>query len=252
MQTYYTETRIFQVIDYNDPQMSQKEVVINQPTPAGEIINDITVGEYAVVIASAPARDNMMETQFAEAIQLREAGVQIPDDIVIENSHLNRKMEVAERVRQMLGMGEPTEEEIAEMQMMKEIEMQMTQLNMMELEAKVMKAQSEAGAIQAKGDVEMMNAQTLQQKTYADIQARIDEMRAGMHKHLTNLQSKEDLAQMHIDSNEAKTMYTSASKKMLEELKAKSMMATKGLGQGSTAGTQKPAANPPSGRKRRA
>lgn len=239
VQQYYTETRVFQVIDYNDPAMGQKEVVVNQPTVAGTIINDITMGEYNVIIANAPARDSMMETQFAEAIQLREAGVQIPDDVVIENSHLNRKMEIAERVRQLMGMGTPTPEQQQEAMMMKQFQMQMMQLEMAELEAKVMKMQSEAQQGMAKAQTGAAEAETMRMAAMAEIQHRIESLRADMIKHMTNLQNKAELAQMHIDSKMQNTMYTTAAKKMMEELKAQSVIAAKGLQQGTTSSAQK-------------
>ena len=36
-------------------------MAVNQATPEGQIINDLTLGEYDVVIATAPARDTFDE-----------------------------------------------------------------------------------------------------------------------------------------------------------------------------------------------
>ena len=78
-------------------------------TPEGQIINDLTLGEYDVVISTAPARDSFDEVQFAEALNLRQAGVAIPDDAIIEYSHLTKKGELAKRIRMMTGIEQTPE-----------------------------------------------------------------------------------------------------------------------------------------------
>ena len=79
VQQYYTEERIVQITDESDPFKQSQPMVVNQVTPEGEIINDLTLGEYDVVVGTMPTRDNFDEVQFAEAIQLRQVGVPIPD-----------------------------------------------------------------------------------------------------------------------------------------------------------------------------
>jgi len=140
VQDFYTETRVFRVVDLDDPAMGDKEVQLNEPAADGSFLNDPSVGEYTVTISTAPARDSMEETQFAEALNLRKEGVQIPDDIVIENSSLQRKAQIAERVRNMQGMGEKTEEQLA----MEELQMQMTIKN-----AQLQASRSGSGAEQS-------------------------------------------------------------------------------------------------------
>ena len=61
--------------------------------------NDLTLGEYKVVVGTMPARDNYDEVQFAEAIALRQAGVPVPDDLIVDYSHLAKKGEIAKRIR---------------------------------------------------------------------------------------------------------------------------------------------------------
>ena len=67
--------------------------------PAGEykpVLNDITVGKYSVVVTTVPDRDTMQQTNFEQAVQLRELGVPIPDKVLIENSTLENKEELLE------------------------------------------------------------------------------------------------------------------------------------------------------------
>ena len=111
VQQYYTEERIIQITDESDPFKQSQQMVVNRTTPEGEIINDLTLGEYDVVVGNMPTRDNFDEVQFAEAIALRQAGVPIPDDLIVEYSHMAKKAEVAQRIRIMQGMEPPSEEE---------------------------------------------------------------------------------------------------------------------------------------------
>ncbi|MCK4784202.1 MAG: hypothetical protein KAV87_10660, partial [Desulfobacteraceae bacterium] len=150
IQRFYTETRVFQVINFKDPQQTSQEVVINGINAVGEVINDVTLGEYDTIVSSTPARDSYMDSQFAEALSLRDVGVDIPDDVVIEVSNIQNKKEIADRVRQMQGMAEPTEQELQLAQFQQEIMMQQMQLGVAELEGKVIKLQSEAALAEAK------------------------------------------------------------------------------------------------------
>ena len=104
IQTFYTEQRIIQVTNESDPLQPREPMVINQMTPEGRIINDLTLGEYDVVVSTAPARDSFDEVQFAEALNLRQVGVAIPDDAIIEYSHLAKKGELAKRIRTTPGI----------------------------------------------------------------------------------------------------------------------------------------------------
>lgn len=120
LQDFYTDARMIQ-ITREGPEAENETVEINQPQEDGSVLNDITVGEYAVVIGNQPSRDTFNDTQFAEALQLREAGVAIPDHVVIEYSHLQRRHEIAAQVKQMTGLAEPSEEEAQLMQMQQQM-----------------------------------------------------------------------------------------------------------------------------------
>ena len=111
VQAFYTEERIIQITDESDPMQPSVPIVLNMQTPEGQIVNDLTLGEYDVVIGTMPARDNFDEAQFAEAIELRQVGVPIPDDMIVQYSHLAQKGEIAQRIRAMQGMTPPTPEE---------------------------------------------------------------------------------------------------------------------------------------------
>lgn len=98
IQTYYTEERVLQITG-ETPGAQSEDVVVNQVTPTGEVLNDLTVGTYDVVISTVPTRETFMDTQFEEAKALRELGINISDEHIIANSHLAKKNEIIESLR---------------------------------------------------------------------------------------------------------------------------------------------------------
>ena len=151
-------------------------MVINQQTPEGRIINDLTLGEYDVIVATAPARDSFDEVQFAEALNLRQVGVAIPDDAIIEYSHLARKGELAKRIRMMTGVEQsPEQMEFAAMQ--QDMAMQQLQLEIAKLDAEVKKIQSESAVNIAKvQDVADIEPQIRMQELQAKIEMKMKEL----------------------------------------------------------------------------
>jgi alpha-glucosidase (family GH31 glycosyl hydrolase) len=65
-------------------------------TEDGSIVNDLTVGEYDIVVTTQPERDTFEDSQFEHAVQLRELGVQIPDKYLIKSSRLRDKGEIVQ------------------------------------------------------------------------------------------------------------------------------------------------------------
>lgn len=94
IQRYYTEPRLINITGTGIEQKDE-QLVVNEITPEGEILRDLTLGEYSVVVTSEPERDNFEDTQFDQAVRLRtEVGVEIPDSIIIESSKLRNKQEI--------------------------------------------------------------------------------------------------------------------------------------------------------------
>jgi hypothetical protein len=185
IQTFYSEQRLIQVTDESDPLKPREEVVINEMTPEGTIINDLTIGEYDVVIATAPARDSFDEVQFAEAIGLRQAGVAIPDDAIIEYSHLSKKGELAKRIRMMTGV-EQSEEQMQAAAMQQEIQMQQIQLEIEKMQAEVRKIQSEVAVNMAK----------VQDTADVQPQLRVQELQAKLAMKEQELTLRRELADL--------------------------------------------------------
>jgi hypothetical protein len=190
IQTFYTEQRIIQVTNEEDPLKPREPMVINEMTPEGTIINDLTVGEYDVVVATAPARDSFDEVQFAEALNLRQVGVAVPDDAIIEYSHLARKGELAKRIRMMTGI-EKSPQQMEMQAMVQQMQMQEAQLELEKLQAEVQKLGSEAAVNIAKA-----------QSTQAGPDIQIAELQGKIEMKMQELQLRRELADL---TNEVRT-----------------------------------------------
>ena len=201
VQRYYTEERVIQITDESNPFKPREPMAVNQVTPEGQIINDLTIGEYDVVIATAPSRDNFDEVQFAEAIQLRQAGVPIPDDLIVEYSHLARKANIAQRIRQMQGTEPPTPEQAQLAQFEMESRIRSTQLEIAKLEAEVQNLQSSAQLNMAKAQGEA-----------ADPQLKVAELQSKIQMKQEELERRERLSGMTNEVRRGQTETQAAAK----------------------------------------
>ncbi|MEL0013996.1 MAG: hypothetical protein VW715_02225 [Rhodospirillales bacterium] len=186
VQTFYTERRVIMITNEEDPLKPREPMVINEMSPEGQIINDLTIGEYDVVISTAPARDSFDEVQFAEALNLRQVGVAIPDDAIIEYSHLARKQELAKRIRVLTGQEPPTPEQAEAMAMQQQMAMQQLQLEIAKLEAEVRKLQSDAA----------VNIAKVQDMAEVQPQLRLTELQSQIDSKMEELQLRRDLADL--------------------------------------------------------
>jgi hypothetical protein len=97
VQNFYTEERIM-TITHNETTGESDTFTVNQVTPEGQVLNDLTLGEYGVVITSVPHRETLEDSQFEQAVSLKELGISIPDDVLIENSRLLNKKDILKRM----------------------------------------------------------------------------------------------------------------------------------------------------------
>ena len=185
VQAYYTEERVIQITDESDPYKPRNKLRVNEMTPEGQDINDLTIGEYDVVVGTAPARDNFDEMQFAEAIELRQVGVPIPNDMIVEYSHLSRKADIAERIRQLEGTAPPTQEQIQLQQFQMESQIRSTQLEIAKLEAEVTNLQTSAELNMAKAQNEQIDPQLKVAELQSKIQSKREEL--GLREKLSEL-----------------------------------------------------------------
>ena len=150
VQTYYTEERIMQITG-NTIGAETEEIEINKRDDEGHIVNDLTIGEYEVVVTTAPARNNFQETQFEEAVRLRELGVQIPDKILIQNSSLDNKEEIVQGQQ-----GTPEQQQM---------EAQKAQMELREKQIEIAEKESKAMLNRANAQLALKRAAKVQSET---------------------------------------------------------------------------------------
>lgn len=141
VQEYYTEPRIL-TITHNATVGDVEAIEVNQPTAEGQILNDLTAGEYAITVVSVPHRDTLEDSQFEQLVALRELGIQIPDDALIEASRVQNKADIIQTMR-----GD-TESEEAQAQAA--LEQRMQEASVAKLEAEGQQKFADAGLRQAK------------------------------------------------------------------------------------------------------
>lgn len=152
VQKFYTEERTIRIINDFMPGDDEQEMVVNELQADGSIARDLTVGDYDVVIGTQPDRDNFEEAQFAEAVQLRELGVAIPDHVIVEYSQLSRKADLAQLLKAIGGFNPPTEEEAQMQQMQQEMAIREAELALAKMESEARELQARASLQEQKAD----------------------------------------------------------------------------------------------------
>lgn len=147
VQEYYTEQRLL-YITTDRLTNATEQLMINQVTPEGQVLNDLTLGEYAVVVTNQPERDTFEETQFDQVVMMRkDIGVQIPDSVLIQASRVKNKAEI---IKQMSG-----DQESPEAQAAAQLKARADEATVVKLEAEAMQKQADAQLKQAKSQKEM-------------------------------------------------------------------------------------------------
>lgn len=187
VQTYYTEERALFITNDIDPDGEDEELVINQKTAEG-VVNDITLGEYSIVVSQQPSTDTFQDSQFNEVLQLAEKGVPIPPHILVEYSHLARRTEIAEMLKKQAGMAEPTEEELQMMEFQQQAQMEDIKLELGRKQAELQKLMAETQKISAETQSEI-NPEAIQNVL------KILELQADVAKHQEQLQARVQLAE---------------------------------------------------------
>jgi hypothetical protein len=90
VQEHYTEERIIRI---TGPGNNPIQMTINQRTAAG-IVNNVCLGKYRVVIDETSLSKSFLEGQFNELREMKEIGMPIPDEFIVDASSVGRKDEM--------------------------------------------------------------------------------------------------------------------------------------------------------------
>lgn len=152
VQEFYTEPRLM-TITKNAATGENETFGINQPTPEGEIVNDLTLGEYDVIVSSVPQRETLEDSQFDQAMAMREKGINIPDNVIVDASRLTNKAAI---IKQMAG-----DQESPEAQALKELQLRGQTAEVEKVEGEAAQKHADAGLKQAKAQETVVKAQVL-------------------------------------------------------------------------------------------
>jgi hypothetical protein len=230
VQEYYDNPRVFYITE-GQQEDNPQAVEVNKQMPDGSTFNDLSVGDYDVDVTSQPARDVYSDQQFAEAMALRAAGVVIPDDSVIEYSHLENKREIAEKVRQLTGTAEPTQEQVQMEQAMRDIQFKQIEMQLAQMKAQIQNMESDTALKMAKAKTELLTDDTAEMeefKIHADqimnVQDNMTKLEIAKLKAEQEYQSKQTENQTRIKTatiREAGAREQNASKVAVELTKLK-------------------------------
>ena len=218
IQDFYTETRVLRVTVGNGFDTENEELVLNGIDAAGQLINDVTIGEYDLVVSSRPARDNYEDAQFSHALQMREAGVMIPDDVVIRHSPLDDKDEIAARVANLQGVAPPTEEEIQMQAQQMQLQIKTAELEAGKLEAQIMDLRARAAQQYAKAQQLEGEAQVQAMQLAVETKEKLVDLQAKLQMFYDNLDNKLQLAQIHSQNKRETTAMSEGTKHSIAEL----------------------------------
>jgi hypothetical protein len=181
VQAYYTEERMLYIT--TDKLTNQVEqMTVNQVTPEGVIANDLTLGEYAVIVTNQPEREALEETQFDHAIRLRtDAGIPIPDKYILQSSKLKDKAEIIKDLE--------SESQTPEAQATAQLDQRTREAEVSVLEAEAQSKQSEAQLKAAKTQKELV----LTQRELAELQAG-GELQAGNEAQIELMKIEQEAA----------------------------------------------------------
>lgn len=132
---YYTETRTLLINRGSVFRPQIEQLVLNQPTPEGQVLNDVSKGKYSTYLVPSPSRSTMSEGEFDQVFKLRELGIQIPDVVLVELSNAPNKAQI---IQQMQG------DSVNDQQIEQQIEQQQAQLEQQLTQAKIAKEQGAA------------------------------------------------------------------------------------------------------------
>jgi hypothetical protein len=179
----YTEPRILN-ITANRLTSETEQVEVNQPDLyTGAILNDLTIGEYDIIVSNTPARETLEDSQFEQAVSLRELGVNIPDETLIENSRLNRRGDIIKQMREA-SSGE-------EAQRQKQLEDMAVELELAKKRSEAERAGADAELKTAKAEETLLKARIEAQNIGQDLAQRQQEALARMAEAEAKLAERE-------------------------------------------------------------
>lgn len=188
VQQHYTEPRLVRITT-DRLNADQEELMVNEPTPEGEIVNNLTLGEYQVIVTSSPERDTFEDSQFDQAVRLRlDAGVAIPDKYLIMSSRLRDK---AQMVKDIEG-----DQESPEAQEQREMDRRarFAEVETLEADAQVKKSDAQLKVAKTQREMAMTQTELQGEDGGAELAMELQKMEAELEMAERKMQAELDMA----------------------------------------------------------
>lgn len=215
VQDFYTEGRIVYVSDPIDPTTPREPMAVNEMDEDGNVPDDITIGKYDAVISNMPSRDTADEIEFAQLLQMRSEGIQIPDHFIIARANLANRQELAKFIMDIQGFGELTPEQQRQQQMEMELQQQLAQ-------AELDKLIAIAEELRARAAHSAARAESLEGYNQADIE--LAKIEAEIDKKHRELQLRSQLSGMSNAGQDTQNQRNNATKIALGVLQSRNQV----------------------------
>ena len=112
VQRYLGNERVIRITEVDEFGVDhQVPLPLNVRMPDGTVFNDLTVGEYDMVVTEKPAAVTFDNSEFEQMKAMRsDMGIAIPDAMVVKASNLSDKSEIAESLRSAAEQPDPDKE----------------------------------------------------------------------------------------------------------------------------------------------
>ena len=102
IQQFMDVPQVMRIVDKNvDGTEQTSELLLNWTMETGELLNDLTVGEYDVVVTEQPNAVTFENSQYQQALELKQLGAPIPWSYIVRRSSLADKNELVAEVAAM-------------------------------------------------------------------------------------------------------------------------------------------------------
>jgi hypothetical protein len=113
MSNFMDNRRVFRITE-TDPRTGKAATVdynVNvYDASTGMWSNDLTEGEYDVVISEQPMQATFENSQFMQGLEMRKAGIAVPDNVLIKHSNLADKAEILDQMASTPANSDPLTE----------------------------------------------------------------------------------------------------------------------------------------------
>lgn len=111
IQKYMDVPQVFRIIDRDvDGKETTKDLHINWENEVGEMLNDLTIGEYDTIVTELPNAVTFEHSQYMQAMEMKEKGAPIPWSYILRKSSLSDKNELVEYAKKQEQQNNPVEE----------------------------------------------------------------------------------------------------------------------------------------------